>query len=209
MIWPSLSRVASWKIRRVLTSMPVGAADGQHDVLDGGQGAEGVADEVGVAGRVDQVDLLAVQLEVEQVAVDGEVAAFLLVVDVGDAGAVVDRAAAIGGAGGEEQGVGQGWSCPTPHVQPGQCSGYPRCDRSWSWRLVSPRIRMGSGCRLAPANRPSFKIGDPPASAGSARSPLPYGKTDPSISEVTLRVELPIRERLEDASITFLDLDPR
>ena len=92
MIRPSPSRPASWKIRRVLTSMPEGAETVDDDVLDGGQGAQGVADEVGIAGRVDQVDLLARPLEVEQVAVDGEVPAFLLVVDVGEAGPVVDRA---------------------------------------------------------------------------------------------------------------------
>ena len=87
--------------------MPDGAETVDDHVLDGGQGAQGVADEVGVAGRVDQVDLLALPLEVEQVAVDGEVPAFLLVVDVGDAGPVVDRASPVGGAGGEEQGVGK------------------------------------------------------------------------------------------------------
>ena len=35
------------------------ARDGDDHVLDGRQGAQGVADEVGIAGRVDQVDLLA------------------------------------------------------------------------------------------------------------------------------------------------------
>ena len=42
-----------------------------------------------------------------EVAVDREVPAFLLLVDVEDAGPVVDGALAIGRAGGEEQGVGK------------------------------------------------------------------------------------------------------
>ena len=83
------------------------ARDGHDHVLDGRQGTQGVADEVGIAGRVDQVDLLAGPGEVPEVAVDGEVPAFLLFVDVEDAGAVVDRALAGGRTGGEEQGVGK------------------------------------------------------------------------------------------------------
>ena len=38
---------------------PGRARDGHHDVFDGGESTQGVADEVGIAGRVDQVDLLA------------------------------------------------------------------------------------------------------------------------------------------------------
>ena len=87
--------------------MPEGAETVRTTFSTAARALEGVADEVGVAGRVDQVDLLALPFEVEEVAVDGEVPAFLLVVDVGDAGPVVDRAAAVGGPGGEEQGVGK------------------------------------------------------------------------------------------------------
>ena len=107
MIRPRPSRLASWKIRRVLTSIPEWPETVDDHVLDGRQGAQGVADEVGITGRVDQVDLPARPFEVEQVAVDGEVAAFLLVVDVGEARPLVDRAAAVGRAGGVEQGVGK------------------------------------------------------------------------------------------------------
>ena len=65
------------------------------------------ADEVGVAGRVEQVDVLALVVEVQDAGVDGEVAFLLLLVVVGDAGAVVDAAAAVDGLGLEQQGVGQ------------------------------------------------------------------------------------------------------
>ena len=87
--------------------MPGRSRNGHHHVFDGGQGTQGVADEVGVAGRVDQVDLLAGPGEMPQVAVDREMPAFLFFVDVEVAGAVVDRALAAGRAGGEKQGVGK------------------------------------------------------------------------------------------------------
>ena len=91
----------------MLTSIPDGSGDGQDHVFDGRQRAQGIADEVGIAGRVDQVDLLAVPGQMPEVAVDREMPALLLVVDVEGAGAVVHRALAAGGAGGEEQGVGK------------------------------------------------------------------------------------------------------
>jgi hypothetical protein len=81
--------------------------DGQDDILDGRQRAQGMADEVGIAGRVNQVNLLARPLAVERVAVDREVPALFFVLGVGQAGAVVDRPPALGDSGGVEQGVGQ------------------------------------------------------------------------------------------------------
>ena len=113
--------------------------DGDDHVLDRRQGAQGVADEVGVAGRVDQVDLLARPFEVEQVAVDGEVAAFFLVVDVGDARAVVDRAAAVGGAGGVEQGVGKRRLARRPMSSQGNVADIGDVIGRGHRRLVSPR----------------------------------------------------------------------
>ena len=86
---------------------PGRSRDGHDHVFDRRQGAQGVADEVGIAGRVDQVDLLAGPGEMPQVAVDREMPAFLFFVDVERAGAVVDRALAAGRAGGEKQGVGK------------------------------------------------------------------------------------------------------
>ncbi len=90
-----------------MTSIPDGPGHGHDHVFDGGQRTECVADEVGIAGRVDQVDLLAGPGEMTQVAIDREMPAFLFFVDVEGAGAVVDRALAVGRAGGEKQGVGK------------------------------------------------------------------------------------------------------
>ncbi len=114
-------------------------ADGEDDVLDGRQGAQGVADEVGVAGGVDQVDLLAVGFEVEQVAVDREVAAFLFVFDVGDARAVVDRAAAVGRPCAEEKGVGKAGLARRPMSGQGNVADIGDVIGRGHWRFVSPR----------------------------------------------------------------------
>ncbi len=85
-----------------------GVGRDRHDhVLDGGQGAEGVADEVRVSRRVDQVDLLAGPLAMERVAIDREVATFLFVFRVGKACPVVDGAESPRDAGDVEHGVGQ------------------------------------------------------------------------------------------------------
>ena len=82
--------------------------DGHDHVFDGGQRTpRALPMKVGIAGRVDQVDLLAGPGQVPQVAVDREMPALLLLVDVEGAGAVVDRALAAGRAGGEKQGVGK------------------------------------------------------------------------------------------------------
>ena len=83
----------------------------------GVEGREGGADEVGVAGGVEQVDVLALIFQVQHTGVDGEVAFLLLFVPIGDAGAIVDAALAVDRPGGEEQAVGQrGLSGrPVPH----------------------------------------------------------------------------------------------
>ncbi len=71
-----------------------GAGNGDQNVLNGGEGGDGAADEVGIAGRIDQVDLAAMPFEVAQMAIDREMPAFFLVIDVEQAGAVVGRALA-------------------------------------------------------------------------------------------------------------------
>ncbi len=86
----------------------VGGGDDEDGRVGGVQGGAQVRGEVGVAGRVDQVDLDALPFEREQGELDG---ALLLVLDllvVGDGGAVGDATGPAGGAGGEGEGFGEG-----------------------------------------------------------------------------------------------------
>ena len=87
--------------------MPWGADTTTSTCFDGVANGQGGTDEIGVAGRVEQVDVLALVVEMEDAGVDGEVAFFLLVVEVGDAGALLDAAVTLDGLGGEQQGIGQ------------------------------------------------------------------------------------------------------
>ncbi len=114
-------------------------ADGENDVLDGCQCAQGAADEIGISGGIDQVDLLAVGLEVEEVAVDGEMAAFLFVFDVGDTGSVVDRPAAVGGACGIKKGVGKAGLARRPMSSEGNVADVCDVIGRGHWRCVSPQ----------------------------------------------------------------------
>ena len=66
-----------------------------------------VADEVGVAGRVEQVDLVAVELERRERERHRDPAALLLGIEVADGRAVLDPAQAGDRAGDEEQRLGQ------------------------------------------------------------------------------------------------------
>ena len=47
----------------------------------------GLADEIGLAGRIDEVDAFAVVVEMENAAIDGVLVFFFFVVEVADAGA--------------------------------------------------------------------------------------------------------------------------
>ena len=98
---------ASLNMRRVLTSTPLTAETTMMAVSTAFEGFESGADEVGVAGRIEQVDVFALVFEVQNAGVDGEMASFFFVVVIGDAGAVVYVAFAVDGSGFEQQGVCQ------------------------------------------------------------------------------------------------------
>ena len=83
------------------------ARDCDDDVFDRRECTQRATDEIGVARRIDQVDLFAGPGEVPEVAIDGEMPAFLFFVDVKRARAVVDRTLAIDRPGREKKGVGQ------------------------------------------------------------------------------------------------------
>ncbi len=79
---------------------PLDGRDHEQDPVGGRQGRAHVADEVGVAGGVEQVDLEAVVLDGGDGQGDRDLLARLLGLEVGDGGAVLDPADAVGGPGG-------------------------------------------------------------------------------------------------------------
>ena len=86
---------------------PVRRRDDDHRGLDRGERFERRADEVRGAGGVEDVQVLAVVVGVEDVGVDGEVVLVFLLVEVGDGRAVVHAPHPIDRVGLEEQGIGQ------------------------------------------------------------------------------------------------------
>ena len=99
--------VASLNIRRVFTSMPLTAETTTTAVSTAERASSAAPMKSGVAGGVEDVQVLAVVVGVEDVGVDGEVVLVFLVVGVGDRGAVVHAAQPIDRVGLEEQGIGQ------------------------------------------------------------------------------------------------------
>ena len=63
---------------------------GDNHVFHRSERARGAADEIGIARRVDQMNLLSRPGEMAEVAVDGEMPAFFFFIDVERARAVVD-----------------------------------------------------------------------------------------------------------------------
>ncbi len=76
--------------------------------LGGVHGGDGLADEVGIARRVDDVEPLALVVEVEDVRLDRIVVLLFYRIEVADAGAVVYAGRPSDGAGDSEHLVGQG-----------------------------------------------------------------------------------------------------
>ncbi len=93
----------------------VGGADDDHGQVDVGQRGHHLAGEVGVPGRVEQVDLDPVDREGGQAGRDGELAGHLLGLEVHHGGALLDRPTPGDGPGGGEQRLGQG-RLPRPVV---------------------------------------------------------------------------------------------
>src|SRR6185437_17166259 len=85
-----------------------------------GERFEGGADEIGGTGGVQDVQVLAVVVGVEDVGMDGEVVFVFLFVEVADGGAVVHAAEPIDGPRFEEKGIGEG-SLPGGAV-PDECN---------------------------------------------------------------------------------------
>ena len=81
---------ASLKTRRVVTPMPLWALIVDDHRIDGMHGADRLPDEVGVAGRVDRIEPLAVVVEVDHVGLDRVAVHLLFLVEIADARALVD-----------------------------------------------------------------------------------------------------------------------
>ena len=99
---------ASFHAISVCTSTPSTADTTNNARSAACNAAIDVADEVGVAGRVDHVDLVALELERGERERHRDVAALLFGIEVGDRRAVFDPAHAGDGAGAEQQRLGQG-----------------------------------------------------------------------------------------------------
>ena len=131
----------------------VGGADDDDGQVDVGQRGDHLAGEVGVAGRVEQVDLDPVDGERGQAGRDGELARHLLGLEVHDGGALLDRSPPGDGPGGGQQRLGQGGLAGAVVADEGDVAD---CGRV-VWHLVlrppsvQPSARTGS---LHPSVRP-------------------------------------------------------
>ena len=76
-----------------------GGVDDDDRGFDRVQDAESLANEIGFAGGIEEIDALAGVVEMEDVRVDRVVEVLFLVVEIGDAGAVIDRSSSFDGVG--------------------------------------------------------------------------------------------------------------
>ena len=81
--------------------------DDQHHEIRDVDGVHRLAAEVGVAGGVGDEEVTVLPRAVEQGGVDGRLALLLLLLEVGDAGAIVDAASAADGATLEQKQIGK------------------------------------------------------------------------------------------------------
>src|ERR1019366_2287722 len=84
-----------------------GCGDDDDGGIDGVESAERLADEIGLAGRVDEVDPFALKIEVQDAGVDGVLVFLFFLVEIGKAGQFIDAAASIDGFGFEKESVGK------------------------------------------------------------------------------------------------------
>ena len=73
--------------------------DGDHRGFYPAQGADGLPNEIGIAGRIDQVEVFTGMREMDEAGFDGVFVMLLFFVEVADAGTVVDTSGASDGTG--------------------------------------------------------------------------------------------------------------
>jgi len=82
--------------------------DDHHGGIDRRQRGEGLTGEIGIAGRIDQVDVHALGGEIDQRRIEGMARRLLLRVEIAHRAALLDRALRRNGAGPEQQGLRKG-----------------------------------------------------------------------------------------------------
>ena len=102
-----LRSLAASIIRRVTTSMPFCALTTTSTVSTAGRHASACADQIGRAGRVDEVDPLAQVIGMQDRGVDRVPVLLLLFLEVAEAGAIGDGGFAVDGPAGEQQRIDQ------------------------------------------------------------------------------------------------------
>ena len=128
-------------------------ADHEDGQVGDAQGGGGLLGEVGVAGAVEQVDLVALPLDGRQRSRDRQAPLVLLGLEVGDGGGVLDPAGAPDGPGAVQQGLGQGGLAGSAVPDEGH--------------VADRRRWVGLHLRSSPGNGP------PSPDPGSSRDP-PY-----------------------------------
>ena len=153
----------------------VDRAHHEHRQVGDAQRRLHVTDEVGVARRVDEVDLVAFAIRTGRWPARSRCRRFCSSGSVvGDGGAVLDPADPVDGPGSGEQRLGRAWSCRCPRAPPG-----PRCGSCRSGTLFMWSVPPG--CRDAgPHRSPETLSGvDRVDRAGVEERMLPTGGSAP------------------------------
>ncbi len=145
----------------------VGRAHDHDGEVDVGERGDHLAGEVGVAGRVQEVDLHAVDREGGQAGRDGELAGHFLRLEVHDGRTLLDRSPPGDGPGGRQQGLGQGGLARTVMPDEGDVA---NCGRV-VWHLVlRPSVTLcAAECTTARSRLLTCAAAEspPPGSAGA------------------------------------------
>ncbi len=142
------SSAARFQAASVCASIPSTALTTIDGQVDDRQCGAHLAEEVGIARGVDDVELDVAEHARGHGERQRHVALDLFGLEVAHGGPVVDLSLSGDGAGGEEQRLGQTWSCPSRCVRPGRRCGYgtagnsaPRAPPSLEIHPACDRVR--------------------------------------------------------------------
>src|SRR5262249_36785008 len=160
---------------------PHDRADCEERALDDLQGRDRIALEARVAGRVDEVDLPLLPLEVADRRGEGHLPLLLVVVPPGDSRPGLDRAEPIRRAGLVQQCLDdRGLARPTVPDN-GDVADLPRldCHPSPFLRWILRRVEYPRGVRGRPPHRRGLRPSDPPPPAPGPPRGNPMGRRPP------------------------------